>query len=56
MDDDEQLWEEDDIDKVGAHGPEAVDGRDGESHDGGHAAHHKDGDPHHPHNLRLASL
>ena len=49
----QELGEEDDIDQVGAERPQSVDGWDGESHVGGHAAHHKDGYPHDPHDLIL---
>jgi len=36
--------------------PESVDGGYGEGHDGGHAPHDEDGDPHDPHDLILAGL
>ena len=56
VDDDEQLGEEDYVDKVGAHGPEAVDGRDGEGHGRGHGAHDEDGCAHHPQDLGFGCL
>ena len=56
VDDDEQLWEEDDVDEVGAHCPEAVDGRDGEGHRRRHRPHDEDGRTHHPQDLRLGGL
>lgn len=54
VDNTQELGEEDDIDQVGAEGPQSVDGGDGEGHVGGHPAHHEDGYPHHPHDLILA--
>ena len=52
----EHLGEEDDIDEVRAERPKAVDGGDGESHEGGHPPHREDRNPHHPHDLSLARL
>ena len=53
---DEQLGEEDYVDEVGAHGPEAVDGRDGEGHGCRHRSHDKDGRAHHPQDLGFGCL
>lgn len=56
MNDHDQLWKQDDVDQIGAHGPEAVDGRDSDGHSRGGERDHHDGQPHDPDDFHFGRL